>query len=67
MSGLDVAQEYFDAWNRRDPAGIVATFSEGGTYNDPVSNGDLSGQALVEYTSGLLSSFPNEGDQHWVL
>jgi hypothetical protein len=37
MSALEVAQEYFNAWNRRDPAGIVATFMEGGTYNDPAS------------------------------
>ena len=59
MSNLDVAQEYFDAWNRRNPAAIVATFAEGGTYNDPASGGDLSGQALVEYTSGLFSAFPD--------
>ncbi len=59
MSSLDVTQKYFDAWNRRDPAGIVATFADGGTYNDPSSGGDLTGQALVEYTSGLFSSFPD--------
>ncbi len=34
MSALEVAQEYFDAWNRRDPPGIVATFAEDGTYKE---------------------------------
>ena len=29
MHPLDVAHTYFDAWNRRDPAAIVATFAEG--------------------------------------
>ena len=35
MTNLEVAQKYFDAWNRRDPSSIVATFLDGGTYNDP--------------------------------
>jgi hypothetical protein len=35
MDATDVAQKYFDAWNRRDPEAIVATFAEGGTYTDP--------------------------------
>jgi hypothetical protein len=35
MNPLDVAQTYFDVWNQRDPAAIVATFAEGGTYSDP--------------------------------
>jgi len=35
MHPLDVAHTYFDAWNRRDPAAIVSTFAEGGTYSDP--------------------------------
>ena len=59
MSSLEVAQKYFDGWNRRDPAAIVATFAEGGTYHDPASEIDLSGQAFVEYTSGLFSAFPD--------
>jgi steroid delta-isomerase-like uncharacterized protein len=58
MNPLDVAQTYFDAWNRRDPAAIVATFVEGGTYSDPIA-ADLSGQALVANTSGLFAAFPD--------
>ena len=59
MAAIDVAQRYFDAWNSRDPSAIVATFTEGGTYNDPTSGGTLTGQALAEYTSGLFSAFPD--------
>ncbi len=59
MAAIDVAQKYFDAWNRRDPSAIVATFAEGGTYNDPTSGGKLTGQALREYISGLFSAFPD--------
>ena len=33
MNPLDVAHSYFDAWNRRDPVAIVATFAEGGIYD----------------------------------
>ncbi len=34
MSAPRVAQKYIDAWNRRGPAGIVATFAEDGTYKE---------------------------------
>ncbi len=34
MSASDVAQKYVDAWNRRGPAGMVATFAEDGTYKE---------------------------------
>jgi hypothetical protein len=35
MEAITVVQQYFEAWNRHDPDGIVATFAEGGTYRDP--------------------------------
>ena len=59
LSALDVAKQYFDAWPRRDSSGIAATFAEGGTYNDPASGGELPGQDLEGYTSGLFSAFPD--------
>jgi steroid delta-isomerase-like uncharacterized protein len=58
MNPLDVAQTYFDAWNRRDPAAIVATFVEGGTYSDPTVPA-LTGNALATNTSGLFVAFPD--------
>jgi steroid delta-isomerase-like uncharacterized protein len=59
MDVLNTAQCYFDAWNRRDADGIVATFAAGGTYNDPASGGPISGQALAGYVKSLWSSFPD--------
>lgn len=58
MKPIDIAQHYFDAWNQRDPAAIVATFAEGGTYSDPTVPA-LTGSALATYTSGLFAAFPD--------
>jgi steroid delta-isomerase-like uncharacterized protein len=59
MNALDIAQRYFDAWNRRDAPGIVAMFAEGGTYTDPTSGGTLTGNAIGEYASQLWAGFPD--------
>ena len=59
MSTLDSAQRYYDAWNARDSKAIVATFAEGGTYEDPASGGTLRGEAIGEYAAGLLAAFPD--------
>ena len=58
MNPLDVAHTYFNAWNRRDPAAIVATFVQGGTYSDPTVP-PLAAEALTAYTSGLFAAFPD--------
>lgn len=55
---LIVAQGYFDAWNQRDPDAIVAAFTEGGTYTDPVA-GSLNGSAIGAYANGLFTAFPD--------
>ena len=59
MALVDVAQRYFDAWNRRDPAAIVAAFAEGGTYSDPAAGQGLTGQAIAAYAGGLFAAFPD--------
>jgi steroid delta-isomerase-like uncharacterized protein len=59
MTALDVAQQYFDAWNRRDPAAVLATMADGGTYEDPGSGGPLSGPAFAAYMQGLFAAFPD--------
>jgi steroid delta-isomerase-like uncharacterized protein len=59
MSALDAAQEYFDAWNRRSPEGIVATIQPGGSYEDPMTGGPLSGPAIAQYAAGLFEAFPD--------
>ncbi len=39
MDAIEVARNYFDAWNSRDHSAIVATFAEGGKYMDPAYGG----------------------------
>ena len=59
MDSMSIAAAYFEAWNRRDPDGIVATFADGGTYMDPTSGGALKGAAIGHYASGLFAAFPD--------
>lgn len=59
MNALEVAQQYFDGWNSRDPQAVLATLADGGTYQDPATGGPLSGEALVAYMNGLFAGFPD--------
>lgn len=59
MQALQVAQRYFDAWNRRDGDAIVATFAEGGTYSDPEASQGLAGEAIATYAKDLWKAFPD--------
>jgi len=59
MQPIDIAQQYFEAWQRHDAAAIVATFAEGGTYSDPATDQPLTGQAIGQYTGGLWAAFPD--------
>jgi steroid delta-isomerase-like uncharacterized protein len=59
MHAIDIAQRYFDAWNRHDADGIVGCFSEAGTYADPTTASPLQGAAIGAYASGLWASFPD--------
>lgn len=59
MSTLEIAREYFDAWNRREAQAVLATFSADGTYCDPSTGGRLRGDALKSYMEGLWAAFPD--------
>ena len=59
MEALECAQQYFDAWNRRDADAVLATFTADGTYCDPASGGRLRGEALKGYMNGLWAAFPD--------
>ena len=57
MNALAVAQRYFDAWIHRDADGIIAVFTEDGTYSDPTA-GQVSAGKLPPTTregSGMPS------------
>jgi len=56
VTAVEVATRYVDAWNRHEPAAIVAAFASGGTYSDPAA-GTLSGESIGAYASGLFESF----------
>lgn len=53
-----VAQGYFDAWNPRDAAGIVATFARDGNYVDLTTPGPLSGDTFGAYARGPWDPVP---------
>ena len=59
MEATAVAQGYFDAWNRHDPAAVVAAFAKGGTYSDPNVPDGLSGWAIAVYADELFAAFPD--------
>src|ERR1700736_555515 len=59
MQVPDAVQTYFDAWNARDSGALVASFAEGGTYEDPASGGVLTGEAIGRYADGLWAIFPD--------
>lgn len=59
MTALAAAKRYFDAWNERSPDGIVAALEVGGTYQDPLTGGPVSGPALAGYAAGLFQAFPD--------
>jgi len=59
MTIADVAREYFDAWNRRDPAQVSAMFMAGGSYLSPTSESELKGAALAAYVERTFATFPD--------
>ncbi len=59
MTPLELAQQYFDAWNQHDAEAIVKLFAEGGTYSDPTTNGPLTGPDIGAYASNLWGAFPD--------
>lgn len=58
MQPLEIAQQYFDAWNKHEGAAIAACFADGGTYSDPMV-GAIPGVAVAPYAAGLWAAFPD--------
>jgi steroid delta-isomerase-like uncharacterized protein len=56
---VEIAQQYFKAWNQHDAAAIVATFAKSGTYADPATPGLLSGPAIGAYAQAIWEAFPD--------
>lgn len=58
MTCLDIANNYFHAWNARDANAIVKTFADDGTYHDPTA-GEISGGAIGANAKRLWEAFPD--------
>jgi steroid delta-isomerase-like uncharacterized protein len=59
MALTDALDRYLDAWNDHDPAGVVASLTDGGTYEDPTTGGPLNGDALAASVDALITGFPD--------
>jgi len=59
MTREKLVHDYFNGWNAHDPAAIIATFVQGGTYADPTTGGPLAGDAIVKNAAQLWEAFPD--------
>lgn len=54
-----IVQRYFLAWNEHNVSEILATLAPDGTYEDPATQGPLSGVVLEQYLAGFFAAFPD--------
>lgn len=57
-TGLEIAQQYLDAWNAHDADKILECFAADGTYEDP-STGKISGKTILYYAKSMWKRFPD--------
>ncbi|MGO9944917.1 MAG: hypothetical protein ACLPIC_19445 [Rhodoblastus sp.] len=46
MGNIEQTRRYFKAWSDRDADAVLATFIEGGTYQDCMTGGPVAGDAM---------------------
>lgn len=56
---VTLCHRYFDAWRQRDAAAVLATLAPGGTYEDPLTAGPVTGEAFRGYMQGLWAAMPD--------
>ena len=59
MPALEAARRYFDAWNAKDAAAILASLTADGTYSDPMTGGPVAGEPLKTYVETFWTAFPD--------
>lgn len=59
MGNIEGVRSYFRAWNDRDADAILASLVEDGTYQDPATDGPISGDELRRYVASLWAAFPD--------
>lgn len=52
-------QRYFKGWQQHDERAVLTAFSAAGTYQDPVTCGPISSEALAGYLRGLWTALPD--------
>lgn len=50
---------YIEGWNDHDPDRVVAQFSSGGTYVDPLFDEPISGEEIAEFVRLTAERFPD--------
>lgn len=59
MNAVDIANQYFAAWNQHDSQALLGLFAQGGTYCDPITKGEIAGARLATYAQALWGAFPD--------
>ena len=49
-----VIDQFYEAWNRHDPAAIAAPFASNGRYSDPLTRSDLFGDNLTDHVQNVF-------------
>lgn len=55
---MGLADRYVAAWNGHDPVEVAALFVEGGTYEDPTTEGPVAGQAVAKPRAACSAPSP---------
>lgn len=50
---------YVEAWNEYNPEAVMAQFADGGTLNDPATDGTLTGEEIGEWVEETAKAFPD--------
>jgi steroid delta-isomerase-like uncharacterized protein len=56
---MDLIDRYFAAWNAHDPEGVLACFTDDGTFEDPTTGGPVTGSAIAATANDLFVGFPD--------
>ena len=59
MGNIEETRRYFKAWSDHDADAVLATFIEGGTYQDCMTGGPVAGDAMRGYCNVCWTAFPD--------
>jgi steroid delta-isomerase-like uncharacterized protein len=59
MKTADLGKKWLDAWNSRTVPAVLDLLAEGGTFNDPLVNKNISKDELASYLQLCWAAFPD--------